>query len=72
MEALEEAKSMIHQADDYNVDMATYYAVKAQAYAAIAQAEQTKRIADILTIYLNDYDPKGNEAQGRTSEDIGY
>lgn len=42
------------------------------ADATIAQAEELKRIGDLLSIYLADYDPNGNEAQGRTSEDIGF
>lgn len=47
-------------------------AAREQVEATRAQTEQLKRIADLLSIYLADYDPNGNEAQGVTTEDNGF
>lgn len=48
------------------------FATLAQAEAAREQTEQLKRVADLLSIYLADYDPNGNEARGVTTEDNGF
>lgn len=50
MDALVQAKEAMEWAEDNSleVDAAPWYFAKAQAYAAIAQVEQLKRIADAL------------------------
>lgn len=58
--------------NDSSLEQLTFGMLIAIADATIAQAEELKRIGDLLSIYLNDYDPNSNEAQGRTSEDIGF
>jgi hypothetical protein len=54
---------------DTSQDMLNFGMLTAIADATIAQAEELKRIGDLLSIFLADYDPNGNKAQGRTSED---
>jgi hypothetical protein len=56
---LEKAIDALHEADHHRTDIAIYYAAKAQAWAAIAQVEQLKRIADRLEL-ITDGDVYGN------------
>lgn len=55
MDALEQAKQAMEYAEDDSIttdEAHHWFFAKAQAYAAIAQAEQLKRIADAL--YMKD------------------
>lgn len=52
MDALQEAKDILQWVDEGNVGVDNFYLALAQTYAAIAEVEQLKRIADALHVEI--------------------
>jgi hypothetical protein len=69
MDVLNQAKDAIDWADGEKPDLDDYFFRKAQAYAAIAQAEQLKRIADALDIMAHPKRIVAPDPQDYFSED---